>query len=148
MNKKQINKKYLSKVKLINKLNKFYYDKSKPIVSDKEYDDIKKEILILEKKYKFLNSQNSPSKIVGFKPSKNFKKVPHRIPMLSLANAFNEDDLLNFEKKILNFLSKEENTKIFYTAEPKIDGISASLIYKNKKLIRGYLEETVKRVRI
>ena len=137
MNKKQINKKYLSKVKLINKLNKFYYDKSKPIVSDKEYDDIKKEILILEKKYKFLNSQNSPSKIVGFKPSKNFKKVPHRIPMLSLANAFNEDDLLNFEKKILNFLSKEENTKIFYTAEPKIDGISASLIYKNKKLIRG-----------
>ena len=57
--------------------------------------------------------------------------------MLSLANAFNENDLLNFEKKILNFLSKKENTKIFYTAEPKIDGISASLIYKNKKLIRG-----------
>ena len=53
MNKKQINKEYLSKVKLINNLNKFYYDKNKPLVSDKEYDDIKKDILILEKKYKF-----------------------------------------------------------------------------------------------
>ncbi len=137
MNKKQINKKYLSKVKLINKLNKFYYDKSKPIVSDKEYDDIKKEILILEKKYKFLNSQNSPSKIVGHKPSKNFKKDLHRVPMLSLANAFTEEDLINFEKKILNFLSKDKNYKIFYSAEPKIDGISASLTYKSGEFVKG-----------
>ncbi len=137
MNKKLINKEYLSKVKLINKFNKFYYDKSKPLVSDKEYDDIKREILILEKKYKFLNSQNSPSKIVGFKPSKNFKKALHRVPMLSLANAFTENDLLNFEKKILNFLSQDKNYKIFYSAEPKIDGISASLTYKNGKLISG-----------
>tara|TARA_B100001564_G_C20663421_1_gene682611 strand:- start:748 stop:2778 length:2031 start_codon:yes stop_codon:yes gene_type:complete len=137
MNKKQINKEYLSKVKLINNLNKFYYDKNKPLVSDKEYDDIKKDILILEKKYKFLKSQNSPSKIVGFKPSKNFKKALHRVPMLSLANAFTENDLLNFEKKILNFLSQDKNYKIFYSVEPKIDGISASLTYKNGKLISG-----------
>ena len=137
MNKKEIEITYKKKIKLINNFNKNYYDKNNPLVTDKEYDDLKKDILLLEKNYKFLSSENSPSKVVGYKPSKNFKKAPHRIPMLSLANAFNEDDLLNFEKKILNFLSKDDNTKIFYTAEPKIDGISASLIYKNKKLIRG-----------
>ena len=57
--------------------------------------------------------------------------------MLSLANAFTEDDLINFEKKILNFLSKDKNYKIFYSAEPKIDGISASLTYKNGKFEKG-----------
>ena len=57
--------------------------------------------------------------------------------MLSLANAFSEEDLVNFEKKILIFLSKDNNFKIFYSAEPKIDGISASLTYKNGKFLRG-----------
>jgi DNA ligase (NAD+) len=57
--------------------------------------------------------------------------MSHRVPMLSLANAFGKDDLINFEKKLLNFLSKNENFKLSYSAEPKIDGISASLIYKN-----------------
>ena len=57
--------------------------------------------------------------------------------MLSLSNAFTEDDLINFEKKILNFLSKKKNFKIFYSAEPKIDGISASLTYKNGKFVKG-----------
>ena len=106
MNKKEIQKKYDKKIKLIDNYNKFYYSKNSPLVSDKEYDDIKNDILYLEKKYKFLNSEKSPSKIVGYKPSKNFKKIPHRIPMLSLANAFGREDLVNFEKKILNFLSK------------------------------------------
>ena len=137
MNKKEIQKEYSKKIKLINNYNNYYYNKSSPIVSDKEYDEIKKNILLLEKKYKFLNSEESPSKIVGHKPSKNFVKVQHKVPMLSLANAFDEDDLLNFEKKILNFVSQKKNFKITYSAEPKIDGISASLIYKNGKFIKG-----------
>ena len=99
MNKKEIESKYINKIKLLNEFNKFYYDKSNPKISDKEYDDLKKEILILEKNFNFLKSVKSPSKIVGYKPSKNFKKAQHRIPMLSLANAFDEKDLLNFEKK-------------------------------------------------
>ncbi|MDA8783284.1 NAD-dependent DNA ligase LigA, partial [Candidatus Pelagibacter bacterium] len=78
-----------------------------------------------------LKSINSPSKTVGFKPSKNFKKVSHKVPMLSLANAFEKEDLINFEKRILNFLSEEKKFSLSYSAEPKIDGISASLIYKN-----------------
>ena len=137
MIKNELEKIYKQKINLLKKYNKAYFDKNAPIVHDKDYDELKKEILLLEKENNFLKSKDSPSNIVGYKPSKNFKKVPHRIPMLSLSNAFNEKDLLNFEKKIFNFLSKEDNTKIFYTAEPKIDGISASLIYKNKKLIRG-----------
>ena len=108
MDKKEIQKKYKEKIKLFNKLNKFYYDKSEPVVSDQEYDILKKEILLLETKHKFLKSNNSPSNTVGYKPSKNFKKELHRAPMLSLANAFSEEDLINFEKKILNFLSKKK----------------------------------------
>ena len=131
MNKKKIESEYKKKIKLLTKYNKNYYDTSKPLVTDKEYDDLKNSILILESKYSFLSSEKSPSKTVGFKPSKNFQKISHRVPMLSLANAFGKEDLLNFEKKILNYLSKNEDYSLSYSAEPKIDGISASLIYKN-----------------
>ena len=137
MNKKAIEVEYNKKIKLYNKYNKHYYNNSSPKVSDKEYDELKHDILSLEKKYKFINSEKSPSKTVGYKPSKNFKKVEHRAPMLSLSNAFSEEDLNNFEKKILKFLSKQNNFKIYYSAEPKIDGISASLTYKKGNFIRG-----------
>ena len=137
MKKKLLEKEYESKIELINKYNEFYYENSKPLVSDRKYDELKKDILSLETKYKFLKSKKSPSKIVGHKPSKNFKKVPHKVQMLSLANAFTKEDLINFEKRILNFMSKKENFEIYYSAEPKIDGISASLNYKNGKFITG-----------
>ncbi|MDC0481757.1 NAD-dependent DNA ligase LigA [Candidatus Pelagibacter sp.] len=131
MNKKKIEFDYKKKIELLTSYNKNYYDISKPLVSDKVYDDLKNNILILESKYSFLNSEKSPSKVVGFKPSKNFQKVAHRAPMLSLSNAFGREDLINFEKRILNFISKDKNFNLSYSAEPKIDGISASLIYKN-----------------
>ena len=137
MNKKAIEVEYNKKIKLYNKYNKHYYNNSSPKVSDKEFDELKHDILSLEKKYKFINSEKSPSKTVGYKPSKNFKKVEHRASMLSLSNAFSEEDLNNFEKKILKFLSKQNNFKIYYSAEPKIDGISASLTYKKGNFIRG-----------
>ena len=137
MKKSEITKQYLRKIKLINKFNKFYFDKNKPLVSDKVYDDLKKEIIILENNHIFLRSKNSPSQVVGHRPSKSFKKASHKVPMLSLSNAFSEDDLINFEKKITNFLSRKEGFQILYSAEPKIDGISASLTYKNGNLVRG-----------
>ena len=137
MEKKKIEDLYNKKIKLLNQFNKFYYDLSKPKVSDQDYDKLKNEIVLLEKKYKFLKSTNSPSQKVGFKPSKNFKKLPHKVPMLSLSNAFSEEDLKNFEKKIINYLDKKDEFEIFYSAEPKIDGISASIIYKNGKFITG-----------
>ena len=137
MDKKEIQREYQKKIKLINKYNKHYYDISKPLVDDKVYDDLKNNIILLEKKYDFLKSKKSPSEIIGYRPSKNFKKAFHRVPMLSLANAFSEEDLINFEKRILNFISEKDTFKISYSAEPKIDGISASLTYKNGNLVKG-----------
>jgi DNA ligase (NAD+) len=137
MDKKKIEKQYNIKIKEFVRLNKFYYQYSKPAAKDEEFDKLKEEILILEKQYKFLKSKNSPSKIVGYKPAKTFKKALHKVPMLSLANAFSEEDLNNFEKRIINYLDKVENFEIEYSAEPKIDGISASLIYKKGKFITG-----------
>ena len=96
MNKKIIGKEYKKKIRLISEYNEFYYDKSSPKISDQNYDELKKDILVLEIKYPFLKSNKSPSKTIGYKPSKKFKKALHRVPMLSLANAFNEDDLIFF----------------------------------------------------
>ena len=137
MNKKKLQTEYSKKINLINKFNKFYYDDNNPKATDQKYDELKKQILELEKNYKFLKSNRSPSKVVGFKPSKNFQKIAHRSPMLSLANAFGREDLINFEKRILNFLSKNKGFQLSYSAEPKIDGISASLIYKNSEFKIG-----------
>ena len=135
MKKEEIKKKYNSKIEEVIKHNKLYYDKSSPVISDTQYDKLKKEILDLEIKYKFLKSKKSPSKTIGFKPSKSFQKYKHKVPMLSLSNAFDRNDLLNFEKKIHNYLNKNINFQ--YSVEPKIDGISASLTYKNNKLTHG-----------
>ena len=132
---KNIKQNYFNKINEFKKHNKLYYENSSPIISDKEFDKLKKEILDLEKKYIFLKSDFSPSKTVGFKPSKNFLKFKHRQKMLSLSNAFKAEDLINFEKKILNFLN--EKVDLEYSVEPKIDGISASLTYKNGILVYG-----------
>ena len=137
MKKEEIKKIYKKKIKKFLHYNFLYFEKSNPNVSDAEFDDLKNEILNLEKDYKFLNHKDSPSNNVGFKPSKNFKKVNHKVAMLSLANAFEEEDLKNFEKKILNFIDKKKNFILEYSAEPKIDGISASLNYKDGKFVQG-----------
>ena len=129
-------KEYKKKIKLLEKYNKFYYQNQKPLISDKEFDELKRGITELEKKYNFTNLK-SPSVKIGYKPSKKFEKFRHKVKMLSLSNAFNKDDLINFQKKNINFLSFNKNFEFEYNAEPKIDGISASLIYKNGKLIQG-----------
>ncbi len=128
---------YFKKIKKINEYNKLYYEKSSPIISDAEYDNLKKEIVELEKKYTFLKSKISPSLLVGAKAAKNFLKSKHRVKMLSLSNAFSYEDLKNFEKKISNFLNLKKSFDIEYSVEPKIDGISASLTYKNNIFVLG-----------
>ena len=137
MKKKEILQEYKKKIKLLKKYNLYYYDKSNPLISDQIYDNLKKEIISLEIQNNFLKSKDSPQEIIGFKPSKIFKKITHKAPMLSLANAFTEEDLINFEKKILNYLHQSNVNHIQYSAEPKIDGISASLIYKKGEFISG-----------
>jgi len=136
MSRKEIEKFYAKKIGELKKNNKAYFKNDKPIISDKKYDEIKEEIINLEKKYKYLKSKNSPSNKVGFEPSNKFKKIKHLKPMLSLSNAFNKKDMEDFLSKISNFLnSKDLNIEL--SSEPKIDGISATLIYENGILVKG-----------
>ncbi len=136
MLKSSAKKEYKEKIKKYKKYSKKYFEDNTSIVTDQDFDLLKKEILEIEKKFNF-SDKDSPSKTLGFSPSKNFEKYPHRVKMLSLANAFDEEDLINFEKKIINFLNFNKNFIFEYSAEPKIDGISASLTYKSGKLVRG-----------
>ena len=136
MDKNEVEKLYAKKNNKLKKYNESYFKKDKPIVPDAEYDCLKKTIIELEKKYNFLKSKNSQSQKVGYKPSEKFKKITHLKPMLSLSNAFNKNDMNDFLKKISNFLNND-NLNIELLAEPKIDGISASLIYENGLLTKG-----------
>ena len=137
MEKEKIKALYFDKIAKLNEYNKAYYDQDNPIISDHKYDRLKIGILNLENKYKFLKSKLSPTKNVGYKPSGKFKKIKHKIPMLSLSNAFSENNIVDFLKKIKNFLKLSNDYKIEIIAEPKIDGISASLHYINGQLKLG-----------
>ena len=84
----KVKKLYTKKVEKLLKFNKAYFDKDKPIVSDSEFDELKKELLALVKKYPFLNKIKNLNTLVGYKPSTKFEKIKHARPMLSLSNAF------------------------------------------------------------
>ncbi len=127
---------YKKKISLLKKHNKLYFNNDSPLISDSKYDSLKKEIINLEKNNSFLKKLNFNSKIVGSPPSNKFKKIKHLKPMLSLSNAFDKNDMKDFVNKISNFLNiKDEN--IEFSSEPKIDGISATLIYEDGILTKG-----------
>ncbi len=137
MNKKEdILKKFKQKINLLKKHNNLYYNRDKPSISDDEYDNLKKEIQNLEKKFKYLKNLNLLKDIIGAPPTNKFKKIKHLLPMLSLSNAFDKNDMQDFLKKIMNYLNSK-NSLIELSAEPKIDGISATLIYEDGKLKKG-----------
>jgi len=137
MQKKGIEKAYIKKINELKKHDKAYFKHDNPLISDKDYDEVKSEILNLEKKYKYLKDENSPSKKIGYKPSDKFKKIAHDVPMLSLSNAFSKANVVDFIKKIRNFLNLKNSEKIIFSVEPKIDGISASLKYVDGVFILG-----------
>ncbi len=135
-NNDKVIKNYRSKINILKKHNKLYYQDDRPIISDRDYDLLKKEIIELEKSNNFLKKLGSIESIIGSKPSNNFKKIKHLKPMLSLSNAFNQDDMKDFISKINNFLNIT-NLNLELISEPKIDGISASLTYENGNLVKG-----------
>ena len=136
MDKSKLISKFNSKLREIKKHNRLYFKEDNPVLTDAEYDRKKREILDLESKFPFLKKYGSIENLIGTPPSNKFKKVKHLHPMLSLANAFDKNDMLDFIKKIRNFLNlKNDNIEFF--SEPKIDGISASLIYENGTLSKG-----------
>ena len=103
MQRKEIEKIYIKKIYELKKYDEAYFKHDNPIISDKDYDDIKAEIFNLEKEYKYLKNKNSPSQKVGYEPSGKFKKIEHDIPMLSLANAFSKENIEDFLKKLKIF---------------------------------------------
>ena len=132
---KNIKKLYLDKIDKLIKYNRAYFEKDNPIVTDEKFDKLKKELLEIARKNPSLKKIKNPEEIVGSKPSDKFKKIKHSQPMLSLSNAFNKEDMLDFQKKIKNYLNITEDLEL--SSEPKIDGISASLRYIEGKLTYG-----------
>ena len=124
------------KIDSLKKHSNLYYNHDNPKISDSQFDSLKKEILNLENNHPFLKKNNSVDNIVGTVPLNKFKKIKHLVPMLSLSNAFNKNDMNDFVKKINNFLSLK-STKLEFFAEPKIDGISATLVYEKGILTKG-----------
>ena len=134
--KSEIIKRYKNKIENLKKHNNFYFNDDNPKISDAKYDLLKQEISKLEKEFKYLRDLNLMQGIVGSTPTNKFKKVKHLRPMLSLSNAFSKNDMIDFLKKINNFLNTND-INIELLCEPKIDGISATLIYKKGLLTHG-----------
>src|SRR6188474_715811 len=115
----------------IRKHDRLYYEEAAPIISDREYDRLYKELVDLETQFPDLVTPDSPSQRVGGKPLKAFEQVPHLIPMLSLDNTYSEEEVKNFYARIQRLLPNE---KIPVVIEPKVDGVAVSLIYENGRL--------------
>ena len=119
------------------KHNKKYHQENNPSISDAEYDDLVREALEIEKKFPNLKKINSPTDLVGAEPVEGFKKIKHQIPMLSIQNAKNISDVSSWIDGLRNFLLLNDEEEIEFIAEPKIDGLSATLLYKKGELILG-----------
>ncbi len=120
---------------LIKKHNHLYHNEDRPKISDVEYDKLVRENQELEKKYPQLKLNNSPSNEIGSKVKSKFEKSIHLSPMHSLANGFNELDLIEFDERVKKFLNLDMIELLEYICEPKIDGLSLNLTYKKGVLI-------------
>lgn len=140
---KQINKNILSKHKVLKQQvkhhNELYHSKDKPEITDYDYDQLFQELLDLETAHPDLDISDSPTQQVGGEVISAFKKVPHRKPMLSLANSYSPQDILDFDERVKKFLrlDKAESVAIEYFAELKLDGLSLELVYEGGKLVRA-----------
>ncbi len=122
-------------VKEIRAADHAYYNIDKPQIDDAAYDTLRIELLYIEAQYPEFITKDSPSQTIGAPPSKGFQKVSHAKPMLSLSNVFNDEDVLDFINRVKRFLGLSEHDVLELIAEPKIDGLSCTLRYENRKLV-------------
>ena len=137
MNKEEALKELIYLSKIIERHDKLYYQNDSPEISDSEYDRLKGRNADLEKYFPTMVLKNSPSNKVGSKPQSKFSKVSHKVPMLSLSNAFSLEEIQEFFNRTRRFLKLDKNDLLEVLAEPKIDGLSATLIYKDGNLVLG-----------
>ena len=119
-------------IDILNEANYNYYVLDNPTITDQEYDRYMQELIKIEEKYPELKKDNSPTSRVGGTVIDEFKKVEHKIPMLSLSNVFNESDIVNFDERV-----RKEVSRPIYVLEPKIDGLSVSLYYEHGEFVRA-----------
>jgi DNA ligase (NAD+) len=119
----------------INHHNFLYHSQDEPEISDAEFDRLFRDLKALEAEYPELITDDSPTQRVGATPISSFSQVVHELPMLSLDNAFDEEDMHDFERRVKSRL--ERDIGIRYACEPKIDGVAVSLLYENGRLVRG-----------
>ncbi|CCD88744.1 DNA ligase (Polydeoxyribonucleotide synthase [NAD+]) [Bradyrhizobium sp. ORS 285] len=115
--------------------DRLYYQDDAPKISDAAYDELRRRFNAIETRFPELVSTESPSQKVGAAPSGRFKKVRHAVPMLSLDNAFAEEDVRDFVGRIARFLKLGDDDRVDFSAEPKIDGLSMSLRYEDGELV-------------
>jgi len=115
--------------------DKRYYQEDRPSITDAEYDELRARYNAIEERFPDLRTLESLALKVGAAPSGKFKKVRHALPMLSLDNAFSDEDVVDFVARIRRFLKLDESEKIAFSAEPKIDGLSMSLRYEGGELV-------------
>ena len=117
---------------IINKANKDYYVNDSPTITDQEYDRYMEELMRLEEAHPEFKKIDSPTQRVGSEVISSFKKVTHEIPMLSLGDIFNEEEIILFDERVKKVVPNPK-----YVAELKMDGLSVSLLYKNGELVRA-----------
>ena len=121
----------------LRRANTAYHTHDAPEISDAEYDAMKARLIALEEAFPALAAPDSPTRAVGAAPADGFTKVRHRVAMLSLSNAFDDEDVREFVDRIRRFLSLEADEPVAITAEPKIDGVSLALRYEGGKLVEA-----------
>ena len=117
--------------------DKRYHADDAPAISDADYDTLKKRNVAIEARFPQLIRSDSPSRRVGYAAAEKFAKVTHGVPMLSLDNAFDDEDVTDFVERVRRFLGLKADDELVFTAEPKIDGLSASLRYEKGKFVLG-----------
>jgi len=121
----------------IERHNEAYYNEDAPKIPDADYDELRKRSDAIEARFPGLVTVDSPSQKVGAQPTGRFAKVPHTVPMLSLGNAFSDEDVTDFDERLRKYLGLSADQPLRYTAEPKIDGLSLSLRYERGVLVQA-----------